>query len=79
VGNPDNGGSDLAMMAAVGAAPSLWGEVALAASYLWQFTPSCTLPQGITPAELDRGLKPDISSAVLGPASSREPGQAKPK
>jgi hypothetical protein len=54
-------GQILAMMAAMGTAPSLWGEAALTASYLWQFTPLHTLPQGITPAELDIGLKPDIS------------------
>ena len=54
-------GRVLAMIAAVGAPMNLWGEAALTAAYLWNRTPSRTLPPGVTPFEMVHGRKPDIS------------------
>lgn len=54
-------GHILAMLNGAGAAPNLWGEAALCAGYLWQYTPSSTLPCGVTPFELASKSKPDLS------------------
>ena len=54
-------GGVLAMIAAVGAPMNLWGEATLTAAYLWEVTPSRTLPPGVTPFEMSHGRKPDLS------------------
>jgi hypothetical protein len=54
-------GRILAMLNGAGASLNLWGEAALCAGYLWQYTPSSTLPCGVTPFELASKSKPDLS------------------
>jgi hypothetical protein len=41
--------------------PSLWGEAALTACYLFNWTESCALPTGKTPYEMLHGTQPTLS------------------
>jgi transposase InsO family protein len=41
--------------------PTLWGEAALTAAYLFNRSESHSLPAGVTPYEMLHGSKPDVS------------------
>jgi hypothetical protein len=55
-------GRILAMLATVGASPSLWGEAALTVGYLWNVLPCRAIPGNVTPYELAKKKKPDLSN-----------------
>lgn len=49
------------MMNASGLPPSFRGHAFLTASYIWQHVPTSTLPDNVTPYEIIKGKKPDVS------------------
>lgn len=54
-------GRMLAMLEMAALPPSLWGEAALTACYLWNRSESSVLPPATTPYELVNGKQPDLS------------------
>jgi hypothetical protein len=54
-------GRMLAMLTAAQLPLTYWGEAALTAAFLFNLTTSSTLPNGVTPYELLKTTKPDVS------------------
>jgi hypothetical protein len=50
-----------AMLDAENLPPTLWGEAAPTAAYLWNRSESSSLPPGLTPYKIVNGCKPDLS------------------
>ena len=54
-------GRMLAMLTAAQLPLTYWGEAALTAAFLFNLTTSLTLPNNVTPYELLKATKPDVS------------------
>ena len=54
-------GRMLAMLTAAQLPLTYWGEAALTAAFLFNLTTSSTLPNGVTPYEILKTTKPDVS------------------